>query len=147
MIKHWSFASLTLTEIDRVQHLIYGKYKDVLQKLYKILDKIIGKIIGIAKRIKADVVIVSDHGFEPLKYFVHIMNLGLLKKYTCNPFSTMYRVRNKVLQRLVLKFPVPNYVKDMLRKSIVSRCKINSTSTPIIITCLLYTSPSPRDRG
>ena len=61
MIKHWSFASLTLTEIDRVQHLIYGKYKDVLQKLYKILDKIIGKIIGIAKRIKADVVIVSDH--------------------------------------------------------------------------------------
>ena len=132
-VKNWSFAVLALTEVDRVQHMIFGKYKNALKKLYEILDKIIERIIVFAKQTNANMIIVSDHGFEPLKSFVHITNLGLLKKYTYNPFSSVYVIRSKTLQRLLLHSPIPNYMRHLVKEFLV-RHKENFVNKPIIIT-------------
>jgi predicted AlkP superfamily phosphohydrolase/phosphomutase len=102
--KHdWSFASLVLTEIDRVQHVIFGYHHchEHVVRLYENLDRLISEVVKVTDMFDADIIIVSDHGFERLNKYISLPKMleEMNVKYSNNTVFTM--MRSKSVQRTI----------------------------------------------
>jgi predicted AlkP superfamily phosphohydrolase/phosphomutase len=102
--KHdWSFASLVLTEIDRVQHVIFGYHhcREHVVRLYENLDRLIGEVVKVTDMFDADILIVSDHGFERLNKYISLPKMleEMNVQYSNNAVFTM--MRSKSVQRTI----------------------------------------------
>jgi len=90
----WDFFMMVETSLDRIQHLLFGYFdkespyydeekREVLIKYYKKIDSILGKIVSLIDE-NAILIVVSDHGFEPLYKYVGINNLLVQGGFTKN---------------------------------------------------------------
>jgi len=137
----WNFTSLVLTEIDRIQHVLFGHphcYKHII-KLYEGLDRLVGEVIKTIEEFNADVLIVSDHGFERLNKYISLpkiletMNL----QYTSNPVFSIMRSKN--IQKIVFIMAKMRILQSLINHlttadflTIVNKI-INPRSNPITI--------------
>jgi len=78
----WDVFDATFTSTDRLQHF-YWHDEHSLREHYIWLDSIIEKLVHLASDEQADIIIVSDHGFAPIRRSVHIntilANEGLIQ--------------------------------------------------------------------
>lgn len=100
----WDFSSLVITEIDRVQHLLYEpKYFNTkIYNLYLALDKYLGTILDIANENNANILLLSDHGFETLKYYISLPKL--LEEFNIPYVRSLFQeiLRYKSVQRFAI---------------------------------------------
>ncbi len=91
----WNTFNVTFTSTDRLQHF-YWHDKHLLRKHYVWLDSIIGKLVNLASKEDADIIVVSDHGFAPVCKSVNVNTIlaeeGLIKIRS----SKLRRSMNKV---------------------------------------------------
>jgi predicted AlkP superfamily phosphohydrolase/phosphomutase len=66
----WRLFFFVYTAPDRLQHLIWDE--DVLLDHYRILDNILGEVMGYADEHGAMLFVVSDHGFGPITKYVYL---------------------------------------------------------------------------
>ena len=94
----WDFTSLVLTEIDRVQHIIFGCdcYCETLIKLYEGLDKVVGEILNTVEKYNPDILVVSDHGFEKVDKYVSLPAImeSLHIPYNSSTISSILKSKN-----------------------------------------------------
>ena len=77
--KKWDFAMIVQIGVDRVHHAFWkyydtrhprypgsNKYEDVIPEYYKLVDKLIGKILEAVPR-ETRIIVVSDHGAKAMK--------------------------------------------------------------------------------
>ncbi len=92
----WDFLALAFMGLDHVQHMFWHQIdkrhprhepakEDPILKVYKNIDAYLGKIM--LKAPDAPVVIVSDHGFGPLHYYVDMNRFLGRRGYLKYPFS------------------------------------------------------------
>jgi len=86
----WNLLSCTFTSTDRLQHFYFDDH-DAISSHYRLIDRMIAEIMDITE---ANVIIVSDHGFGPLRRFFYINTL--LKKLN------YLRVKRTLINRLLL---------------------------------------------
>ena len=79
--KDYDFVYVCFTETDRLQHFVTGKpnRKDYLAPLYAKISSLLSDFISMAKKEKAAVVVVSDHGTQPIKRKL-LLNSWMIKK-------------------------------------------------------------------
>ncbi len=65
----YDFVYVCFTETDRLQHFVLNKKKmeEYLLPVYSAIDSFIGYLLGRAEREGSSVIIVSDHGAQPIK--------------------------------------------------------------------------------
>ncbi len=116
----WGVSAIVFTELDRVQHRVYGvrKYRSELTKLYKCLDRVVYSILKYVDKYDADLVVVSDHGFEELDYIVSIpCLLGLRTDFISDMLYKL--MRSKSMQKLFYK--LPRILREVMYSYIGSR--------------------------
>lgn len=67
----WDLLAIIFTTTDRLQHYWWDDH-DEITKHYRMLDEMIGDYMKIADDFSADIIIVSDHGFGPVKHIFQI---------------------------------------------------------------------------
>jgi len=67
----WSFLVIILTSTDRLQHF-YLNYPEYVKKHYQFIDKMLDNLLNLALSEDAQLIIVSDHGFKPVKYHFNV---------------------------------------------------------------------------
>lgn len=80
--EEWELFFFVYTEPDRLQHLIWDE--DVILEHYQELDDILGEVIEYIEDRDANLFVVSDHGFGPIRRYVHVNTVleseGLLQR-------------------------------------------------------------------
>ena len=73
----WNLLVMILTSTDRLQHF-YFNYPEYVKKHYQFIDKMLNDLLNLAISEDAQLIIVSDHGFKPIKYHFNVN--ALLKR-------------------------------------------------------------------
>jgi len=97
----WDFYILVYGVIDRIQHMMWRyldpeysskdpnaeRFKRAIEGLYQRVDRVLGDIMG---RLSPEdhIFLVSDHGFEPLRFYVGINNWLLRKGWLKEKLSS-----------------------------------------------------------
>ena len=126
----WDVFDVTFTSTDRLQHF-YWHDEPSLRKHYIWLDSIIEKLANLASDEQADIVIVSDHGFAPIRRSVHINTIlaneglipirrsklrDLLNRLGVNSKSLSSLLHHKKLQEFAIEL-----LPERLRQAIPSK--------------------------
>lgn len=97
----WDIFNFTVTLTDRVLHFMWHR-KKLIKKLYKHVDVFLGRVLNFCLSENADLIIVSDHGFETLKYFFYINNWLMDKGFASKELKRIIqRYRNYILKYLI----------------------------------------------
>ncbi len=118
----WDLLYAVFTTPDRVQHVFFGRAtrgspfydprgRRTLIRYYGLLDEVVGKVVA-ALPSDAVVMLVSDHGFEPLYKYVGLHNLLSDFLAARNPLRKLYEVPVKLVGRAGLM----SLAKRALRK-------------------------------
>ena len=84
----WSVAAIIYTSTDRIQHYFFHK-EELLIRHYMQIDSYLGDTLNRASSEDADILIVSDHGFQLTKRFLFLNNFLVSAGYL-----VMHRKRN-----------------------------------------------------
>jgi len=76
----WTTVATIYTSTDRVQHYFFNR-DDLLTRHYAEIDKYLGQMMNVASKEEADMLIISDHGFQLTRKVFHINNFLLQKGY------------------------------------------------------------------
>ncbi len=84
--ENWDLFMFTVTETDRLQHFLYDAYDDPghprhqdFLGFFGELDRVIADLLGRAERAGLEVMLLSDHGFGPIRSEVYLN--PILKKH------------------------------------------------------------------
>jgi len=123
----WDVFDVTFTSTDRLQHF-YWHDEHSLREHYIWLDSIIEKLAHLASDEQADIIIVSDHGFAPIRRSVHINTIlanegliqirrsklmSLLNRLGLNSKSLSSLLRHKNLHEFVLEL-LPEHLRQAI---------------------------------
>ena len=115
----WDVFDVTFTSTDRLQHF-YWHDEPSLREHYIWLDSIIEKLLNLAFDEEADIVIVSDHGFAPIRRSVHIntilANEGLIpiRRSKLRDFLNRLGVDSKSLSGLLRHKKLREFATELL---------------------------------
>ena len=112
----WNFTSLILTEIDRVQHIMFGCdfcYEPLI-KLYENLDRLIGEILDTIEDHHADTIIVSDHGFEKVEKYISLPAIMESLRVPYNSSTVFGMLKSKGIQKIVLLVTKTNFMQSLI---------------------------------
>jgi len=123
----WDVFDVTFTSTDRLQHF-YWHDEHSLREHYIWLDSIIKKLVNLASDEEADIIIVSDHGFAPIRRSVYINTIlanegfisirrsklrDLLNRLRFNSKSLSSLLRHKKLQEFATEL-LPEHLRQVI---------------------------------
>jgi predicted AlkP superfamily phosphohydrolase/phosphomutase len=82
--------AIVFDSLDRVQHMFLRDRPDLIDSWYRKLDALVGRIetyLQSANRQKTRIMVVSDHGFAPFNYKVHL-NQWLIEHGNLHPIDS-----------------------------------------------------------
>ncbi len=100
----WDFTMLVFRGTDTAQHFLFHR-PDLLLKCYQKVDTLINKIMTTYPQ--ATFIIVSDHGFEPIKYILYPDNVLYNNHYltpTWDPLQNYSSLILSVTYQLINRF-------------------------------------------
>jgi len=136
----WNVFNVTFTSTDRLQHF-YWRDKHLLRKHYMWIDSTIGELMNLASNDKANIIIVSDHGFAPIFKSVYVNTILAEEGFIQVKSSKLEHIVNKaglnsenltnLLQFLKLRDIVLKLVPERLKQRIPSKNSRSISSRPI----------------
>lgn len=75
----WDLLIFVTTMVDSSQHWFAGSNEEYIEKAYEKADKLLGKVVDQLSDKNTTIIVMSDHGFAPLKGSINLNKLFLQK--------------------------------------------------------------------
>ncbi len=114
----WDVLSIMLENPDYIQHFFWDN-KQFLERFYGWLDKVIKEFYDVGKSVNSNLLIISDHGFGPIKK--HFLVNSWLEKEGFTKFEKPGKIRKTLSQTKVKRDFVRKKLSDLKIRKLASK--------------------------